>query len=97
MDPSSSTFYIHQRDESTSSRNGCIHATSPVIQRSGTVYHPVASLMLNSNTLRDCYQISDFYTQCLQNRSIVGGGEEEPFICGVAEKYHAICQNNEKS
>lgn len=94
----SNTFRQHVTDHESKDHKVCsttIHATSPVIQRSNTVYHPIASLMINSNTLRDCYQIRDFHLQCQQNRSMGGGiEEEEPFVCGIAEKYYAMCQNH---
>jgi len=68
------------------------------MQRQRTVYHPVVSLMVQQNTLRDCYQIRDLYTQCtsLYAASSSDSTADEPFVCRTAKRYHAQCLSGEK-
>ena len=69
-----------------------------IMQRQRTVYHPVVSLMVQQNTLRDCYQIRDLYTQCtsLYAASSLDTTTDEPFVCRTAKRYHAQCLSGEK-
>jgi len=63
-------------------------------RRQQTVYHPVVSLMVQQNTMRDCHQIKDMYAECTSFYSKPGA--EEPFVCRTAKKYHAQCLQEEK-
>ena len=62
--------------------------------RSPTIYHPVVSLMVHSNTMRDCYQIQSILSQCQVNSKM---NNDEPFVCRTARKYHAVCLANESN
>ena len=75
------------------------------IRRSQTVYSPLVSSMVQSNTLRDCHQIQSMLTQCqmdsaaysgAKNRTNGNDNSNEPFVCRTAKKYHAMCLSGER-
>ena len=76
------------------------------IRRSQTVYSPLVSSMVQSNTLRDCHQIQSMLTQCQMdsaayssntaNRNNDSSNISEPFVCRTAKKYHAMCLSGER-
>ena len=80
--------------------------TTNTIRRSQTVYSPLVSSMVQSNTLRDCHQIQSMLTQCQMdsaayssntaNRNNDSSNISEPFVCRTAKKYHAMCLSGER-
>jgi hypothetical protein len=76
---------------------------SHTIRRSQTVYSPLVSSMVQSNTLRDCHQIQSMLTQCQLDSAAYssttnhnGDSSSEPFVCRTAKKYHAMCLSGER-
>lgn len=70
-------------------------ATSPRVlpARSKTVYHPVVSSMIFSNTLRDCSQVDDMIRHCMNHAN----GGENSFVCETAKRYQALCNSRHHS
>jgi hypothetical protein len=68
----------------------------PLARRAKTVYHPIVSLMVESNTMRDCSQIQSMVSECHQ-LSNSNHEQQEPFVCRTAKKYHAMCLSGERS
>ena len=73
------------------------------IRRSQTVYSPLVSSMVQSNTLRDCHQIQSMLTQCQLDSAAYSSTTNrnsdsisEPFVCRTAKKYHAMCLSGER-
>mmetsp|Transcript_8661 Transcript_8661/g.16651 ORF Transcript_8661/g.16651 Transcript_8661/m.16651 type:complete len:96 (-) Transcript_8661:208-495(-) len=62
----------------------------PHTRRSMTVYHPVVSSMLFSNTLRDCSQVKDMLRHCMDNDG------ENSFMCQTATRYASFCDPRHK-
>jgi hypothetical protein len=66
------------------------------IRRSQTVYSPLVSSMVESNTLRDCHQIKSMVLQCQRESVNYNGTSSEPFVCRTAKKYYAMCLSGER-
>jgi hypothetical protein len=60
-------------------------------RRPPTVYHPLVSSMVSSNTMKDCHQVKDMHFQC-----IVSSAADESYVCRTAKRYHAACEEFEK-
>jgi hypothetical protein len=70
----------------------------PLARRAKTVYHPIVSLMVESNTMRDCSQIQSMVSECHQlSNSASNNDLQEPFVCRTAKRYHAMCLSGERS
>jgi hypothetical protein len=69
-----------------------------VVRRAKTAYHPIVSLMVESNTMRNCSQIQSMVSECHQmSNSSAAAVDAEPFVCRTAKKYHAMCLTGERS
>jgi hypothetical protein len=55
-----------------------------------TALNPVYSAMLRSNTMRDCYQVQDMMTQCMQHQR-----DNDSFVCQTAEQYYWKCAKSQ--
>jgi hypothetical protein len=79
-------------------------APTHTMRRSQTVYSPLVSSMVQSNTLRDCHQIQSMLTQCQMDSAAYSSSTanrnndsiSEPFVCRTAKKYHAMCLSGER-
>jgi hypothetical protein len=69
--------------------------TTAAIRRSQTIYSPLVSSMVQSNTLRDCHQIHSMFLQCQRDSATNKNAGSEPFVCRTAKKYHAMCLSGE--
>ena len=95
-------------DETLGPITTSVSGTDPshTIRRSQTVYSPLVSSMVQSNTLRDCHQIQSMLTQCQLDSAAYSSrtttnrngdsSSSEPFVCRTAKKYHAMCLSGER-
>jgi hypothetical protein len=78
-----------------------VASTEPNIVRRGTrtVYPPLVSSMVRSNTMRDCNQIQLMFLQCQVDSSSRDDSSDitEPFVCRTAKKYHEMCLSGERT
>lgn len=80
------------------SSNGNSEESPGQMRRAKTVYPPVVSLMVESNTMRNCHQIQSMVSECQQQMTNSNGGNTgEPFVCRTAKKYHAMCLSGERN
>lgn len=102
--PSMSKF--RKRSDSVGTAGTTEDECAVPIQRSKTIYSPLVSSMIQSNSLRDCQQIHSMMMQCQMDstsynnsnrgNSNTTGSSSEPFVCRTAKKYHAMCLSGER-
>jgi hypothetical protein len=102
--PSLSKFRKRSDSVGAASEDESTSAGSVPMRRSQTIYSPIVSSMIQSNSLRDCQQIQSMMLQCQMDsttynntsRGSTNTGSGEPFVCRTAKKYHAMCLSGER-